>query len=52
MYRTNPHHYKIEDLKISPEEILGVIYEPESSIMRGHVGEGVKKIKPTIWEKL
>ena len=52
VYRTDPPHYKIEDLKNPPEKILGVIYEPEISLVRAHVGEGSKKIKPAIWEKL
>ena len=47
---SNPPHYKIEDLK--GEDILGVWYESDLSIVRGdQIGRGIT-IKPIMWEKL
>ena len=58
-YQTNPPHYKIEDLNTPPEEILGVIYEPEISLVSKTAQQGDGNhtknhlaIKPLLWEKL
>jgi hypothetical protein len=45
VYRTNPPHYRIEDME--GEEIFGNFYEPElSKVLKG---SGMK-LKPLLWE--